>query len=148
MIRPAIAKDEQAITKCAQQAYARYISRIGRKPAPMIADFSAQIAECKVYVSTDEAHNIEGFIVFYAEDQYIHLENVAVFPQKCGRGIGKKLIDFCEQTALKSGLNAVQLCTNEKMTENLSIYSRLGYIEVDRRTEEGFNRVYFEKVLV
>jgi len=33
------------------------------------------------------------------------------------------------------------------MTENLSIYPHLGYIEVDRREEDGFSRVYFEKRL-
>jgi hypothetical protein len=31
------------------------------------------------------------------------------------------------------------------MTENLSFYPRLGYIEVARRAEHGFNRVFFEK---
>jgi hypothetical protein len=34
------------------------------------------------------------------------------------------------------------------MTENLSIYPRLGYVEVARRSEDGFNRVFFEKQLV
>ena len=37
--------------------------------------------------------------------------------------------------------------TNEKMTENLTLYPRLGYCEVARRTEDGFNRVYFQKTL-
>lgn len=35
----------------------------------------------------------------------------------------------------------LHLYTNEKMTENLSIYPKLGYVEVGRRTENGFNRV-------
>ncbi|MEQ9160672.1 MAG: hypothetical protein RLO10_10775 [Roseovarius indicus] len=39
----------------------------------------------------------------------------------------------------------MQLYTNEKMVANLSIYPHLGYAETDRRTEDGFNRVYFEK---
>jgi hypothetical protein len=34
------------------------------------------------------------------------------------------------------------------MTENLKIYPKLGYTVVGRRTEAGFNRVYFEKTLV
>lgn len=33
------------------------------------------------------------------------------------------------------------------MTDNLSIYPRLGYVEVERRLEDGFNRVFFEKRL-
>jgi hypothetical protein len=31
------------------------------------------------------------------------------------------------------------------MAENLSIYPRLGYVEVARRVEDGFNRVFFAK---
>jgi len=31
------------------------------------------------------------------------------------------------------------------MQENLSLYRHLGYIETDRRYEDGFDRVYFEK---
>jgi len=42
---------------------------------------------------------------------------------------------------------AVHLYTNEKMTDNLSIYPRLGYVEVARRHEDGFDRVFFEKRL-
>ena len=49
--------------------------------------------------------------------------------------------------ARQRGLKAVHLYTNEKMTENLSLYPRLGYIEVARRMEDGFSRVYFEKSL-
>ncbi len=33
------------------------------------------------------------------------------------------------------------------MTENLSIYPRLGYVKVGQRTEDGFKRIYFEKAL-
>jgi hypothetical protein len=44
MIRQAEASDEPKIRDCAEQAYARYVPLIGRTPAPMIADFAAQIA--------------------------------------------------------------------------------------------------------
>ena len=42
----------------------------------------------------------------------------------------------------------MRLYTNEKMTANLSIYLRLGYTETGRRIEDGFKRVFFEKLLV
>ena len=100
----------------------------------------------ETYVATDDRNIFHGFIVFYAEDGHIMLENVAVLPRSAGRGVGKKLIGFCEDAARQRGMN-VHLYTNEKMTENLSIYPRLGYVEVGGRTENGFNRVYFEKTL-
>ena len=43
MIRQAEASDECEIRACAEQAYARYVPVIGRKPAPMVADFRARI---------------------------------------------------------------------------------------------------------
>jgi ribosomal protein S18 acetylase RimI-like enzyme len=147
MIRQAEAGDESAIRDCAEQAYARYVPLIGRKPAPMIADFAAQIAAGEVYVATDDEGAFQGFVVFYPEDGHVMLENVAVLPRAAGRGVGKSLIAFCEDAARRHGLSAVHLYTNEKMTDNLSIYPRLGYVEVARRTENGFNRVYFEKSL-
>jgi hypothetical protein len=33
------------------------------------------------------------------------------------------------------------------MVENLSIYEHLGFSEVARRTEDGYRRIYMEKVL-
>ena len=144
MIRQARASDEPEIRDCAEQAYARYVPLMGQKPAPMLADYAAQIAAGETHVATDEHSAFLGFIVFYAEDGHIMLENVAVLPRAAGRGVGKALIGFCEEAARRRGMN-VRLYTNEKMTENLSIYPRLGYVEVGRRTEDGFNRVYFEK---
>ena len=39
-------------------------------------------------------------------------------------------------------------CTaNAAMTENLTLYPRIGYVEVARRSEDGFERVYFTKDL-
>lgn len=147
MIRLAEASDEPEIRDCAEQAYARYVPMIGRKPAPMVADFVTQIAAGTVYVATDEHATFQDFIVFYAQEGHILLENVAVLPSAAGRGVGKALISFCENAARQRGMNAVHLYTNEKMTDNLSIYPRLGYVKVAHRTEDGFKRVYFEKSL-
>jgi len=60
-------------------------------------------------------------------------------------GIGRKLIHYCEKLAAQKGFSLIELYTNEKMTENLEIYPRLGYSEVGRWREDGFNRVFFRK---
>lgn len=146
MIRRANPDDEAQIRDCAEQAYARYVAVIGRKPAPMVADFKAQIAAGQVYVSV-EGEAFHGFIVFFPKGDHILLENVAVLPSATGRGIGKALVGFCEEKARRGDFKAVHLYTNEKMIENLSIYPRLGYVEVARRHEDGFDRVFFEKRL-
>lgn len=147
MIRLAIASDESSIRDCAEQAYARYVPVIGRKPAPMLADYAAQIAAGIVYVATDANGSLLGFIVFYVSAGQLLLENVAVLPSAAGQGVGKSLIAFCEQAGRKLAIDTVQLYTNELMSDNLAIYPKLGYAQVGRRTEDGFKRVYFEKRL-
>lgn len=147
MIRKASATDEAAIRACAQEAYAPYIPLIGRKPAPMTADYPAQIASGNVYMATTATDGLLGFIVFFPDNQSMLLENVAVLKAASGQGIGKSLIQFCEAEALRLGLAAVRLYTNEKMSDNLAIYPRMGYVEVERRAENGFRRVFFEKRL-
>lgn len=146
-IRQADVSDEAAVRACAEDAYKQYVVVIGRKPAPMVADFNALIASGFVYVATDEQSEILGFIVFYAKGDQVLLENVAVKTQATGRGIGKRLVAFCEKKASLLGASSVALYTNEKMTGNLSMYPHLGYQETDRKFEDGFNRIFFEKAL-
>lgn len=147
MLRKATATDEAAIRKCAEAAYGPYIAVIGKAPAPMIADFGAQISNGWVHVAENDSDAIEGFIVFYPRQEHMHLENVAVDPSAAGKGIGKALISLCEREAQRLKLRSIELYTNEKMVANLSIYQHLGFVETGRRMESGFYRVYFEKRL-
>ncbi|MCY4335221.1 MAG: GNAT family N-acetyltransferase [Litoreibacter sp.] len=145
-IRPARASDLDAIRACAEAAYAPYVDRIGRKPAPMIADFGAYISAGQVHVAVSET-GVLGYIIFFMREDAMFLENVAVLPEAHGRGVGRALIAFCEAEARSAGAQRVALYTNAKMVENLALYPRLGYRELDRRCEDGFDRVFFEKQL-
>ncbi|MFW5835082.1 MAG: GNAT family N-acetyltransferase [Pseudomonadota bacterium] len=90
---------------------------------------------------------VDGVVVFFRVDDDLFLENVAVRNAVRGHGVGRRLIAFAEEGVRGLGLRAVRLYTNEKMTANLAFYTRLGYREIDRRTEDGFRRVWFEKRL-
>ena len=146
IIRRAALADLPGIKDCARAAYQVYVARIGREPAPMIADFAAQIAEGIVDVCVVE-NGICGFIIHYQRGDHVHLENVAVSPYCQGHGHGRALIAHVEAAACRAGAAAVELYTNAKMTENLGLYPRLGYVEIDRRNEDGFDRVFFRKPL-
>ncbi len=146
-VRLAGPDDVAAICTCAEEAYEKYVARIGRKPAPMVADFAALVEKEQVHVATSDNGVLLGYIVFYPVDGSMHLENVAVTSASQGLGVGRRLLGLCEQAAREAGCSSVDLYTNEKMTENLTLYPRLGYVETERRTEDGFNRVYFKKHL-
>lgn len=146
-IRQAGSGDESGVRDCAVAAYQPYVAAIGRRPAPMEADFAALIAAGQVHVAADRSGRVLGFIVFYSASDGMLLENVAVAPEAAGQGIGARLIAFCEAEARRIGAAAVRLYTNAKMVENLSIYPHLGYAQTGRVHEDGFDRVYFEKRL-
>ena len=145
-IRKATRFDIQEIETCAVAAYTRYVERIGREPAPMVANFAASIGKGHLYVA-EENDQIVGFVVFYSEQDHVHLENVAVTPRFQNRGIGTRLIGFVEQQAQQDGYTCVELYTNASMTENLELYPRLGFEQFERRVEDGFDRIYFRKTL-
>ena len=72
---------------------------------------------------------------------------MALHPDYQGKGLAVRLMKHVEEHARRRGLCAVELYTNVKMTENLTLYPHLGYQEIDRRTEDGFDRVFFRKNL-
>jgi ribosomal protein S18 acetylase RimI-like enzyme len=145
-IRPARASDVASIRRVVRDAYAPYIPRIGSDPAPMSADYERLVARGAVTVAV-EGDAVLAVLVLVPEPESLLLENVAVAPAAQGRGIGRALVLFAERRARELGLAKVTLYTNARMTENLSFYPALGYVEVDRRCEHGFERVFFEKTL-
>jgi len=145
-IRLAERNDCAAVTACVQAAYAPYIERIGRAPAPMTADYADLIARGTVSVLL-EGGELRGVLVLKQEEALLWIENVAVHPDHHHRGFGRRLLAYAEQRARAAGLLEVRLYTYELMVENISLYRRLGYHEVERRAEAGFRRVFMRKVL-
>ncbi len=145
-IQRARPEDAEPIRRVAIAAYRPYIRRIGREPAPMLADFPALIAAGEVWALAEIA-DIIGYIVMRAKGDSLHIENLAVAPERHGEGHGRALLDFAEAEARRRALPRLDLYTNAMMTENLALYAQLGWRETGRRREDGFDRVYFEKPL-
>ena len=110
----------------------------------MTADYADLIGRGEVWVA-DEAGRVVGVLVLRPGATELLLENVAVVPERQGRGIGRVLIAFAERKARDLGLTEISLYTNERMVENIHLYRKLGYVETDRRVEDGFARVFFRK---
>jgi GNAT superfamily N-acetyltransferase len=146
IIRLADKADCAGVTACVKAAYAPYIERIGRPPAPMRADYAELIARGMVFVLL-EGGELRGVLVLKQEAAMLWIENVAVHPGHHHRGFGRRLLAYAEQRARAANLLEVRLYTHELMVENISLYRRLGYQEVERREEEGFRRVFMRKVL-
>jgi len=145
-IRNAAADDVARIGAIARAAYALYIPRIGREPAPMAADFVAEVAASRVVV-IEAAGSVRGYMIAWPEPDAYFIENIAVHPESQGDGLGRRLIDHAVAEAEKLKLPALRLYTNVLMTENLSMYAHIGFVETHRVVEKGFHRVYMRRSL-
>lgn len=145
-MRPAAPADIPHLVAIADAAYARYVERIGRRPAPMDPDFVALIDRGEVSVR-EAGGAIVGFIVWRAAADHVFIDSVAVDPGTHGQGHGKAMLASVEAAARARGIAELRLYTNARMTENLAMYPRLGWRQTDRRLQDGFDRVFFAKTL-
>jgi ribosomal protein S18 acetylase RimI-like enzyme len=113
-------------------------------PGPVQHDYAPEIAAGQVWLVGRPP--MAAIVLVPAED-YLLVNNIAVHPSAQGQGIGRQLMDFAERQATTAGLGLLTLYTHETMVENIAFYTRLGYRETDRRTDDGFRRVFMEKSL-
>ena len=145
-LRPATASDAAAIAALVKAAYGHYPARIGVVPRPMTDDYAEVIRALRVTVAESGAA-IAGAIVLGVTGEGFLIDNVAVHPSHRGKGLGRLLLEFAEAEARRAGFDSIHLYTHQGMTENIALYSRIGYVEYDRRTEGEFSRVYMRKRL-
>ena len=147
LIREAISSDAEVVKACVVAAFDIYTERIGKPPGPMLLDFSAEIEARHVWLA-ESSGQVVGVLVQYETTQGFYIDTVAVVPHLQGTGIGKALLQFAEQEALRRGYDSIYLCTNAKMTENQIFYPRIGYVEYERKFDGGYDRIFYRKQLV
>jgi ribosomal protein S18 acetylase RimI-like enzyme len=145
-LRPATAADVPRLSELAQAAYGHYVERIGGPPRPMTDDYAEVVRSYQVTVA-ERRGEIIGLIVLGVDDEGFVIENVAVDPAHQGSGVGRALLELAEAEARRAGFDSIYLYTHERMTENLELYSRIGYLEYDRRPLGEASRVYLRKQL-
>jgi N-acetylglutamate synthase-like GNAT family acetyltransferase len=143
-LRRATGDDVDAIQALVTEAFGKYVERIGKPPAPMIADYAELLGESRIWV-LENRDAIIAVLVTQHQGDHLLLESIAVVPGAQGGGHGRRLLERAERDAIEQGLTEVRLCTNEAMTENLVFYPRHGYRETGRGIQDGYRRVFFTK---
>jgi ribosomal protein S18 acetylase RimI-like enzyme len=143
-LRAATGDDLGTVEAIVRSAYAHYVSRIGREPAPMLDDHAQLIRDGRVHVIEHQGE-VQGVLVLIPQEDAMLLDNVAVSPSAQGRGLGRKLLQFAEAASVAAGYRCIRLYTNAAMTENIELYTRIGYCETHRVEEKGLRRVYMMK---
>ena len=145
-LRPATDADVARLRELVEAAYGHYVGRIGGRPRPMTDDYAEVVRDFRVTVA-ESGGEIVGLLVLGVDDEGFAIENVAVDPSHQGSGVGRALLEYAEAEARRAGFDSISLYTHEKMTENLALYSRIGYIEYDRRAVPIGSVVYMRKTL-
>lgn len=149
---PARPEDADAIADCVTAAYEFYIERMGKPPGPMLDDYSDVVARHQVWVvrapdGADGPGPIDGVLVLIPEANEMLLDNIAVRPRAQGTGIGRLLLELADSEAARQGYAALRLYTHVSMTENITLYRRLGWQITGRGTQAGYERVFMHKAV-
>ena len=145
-LRRATADDVQAIGGLIAESFAKYVERIGKPPAPMLADYAGLLDTSRIWL-VERRDAVIAVLVTQHHGDHLLLETIAVAPGAQGGGHGRRLLERAERDASEQGLSEVRLVTNEAMTENLVFYPRHGYRETGRGVQDGYRRVFFTKSL-
>jgi GNAT superfamily N-acetyltransferase len=145
VIRRAEPADRQQVEAIVRAAYELYVERIGKPPGPMLDDYRRLIDQGVVSVLEEAYGSIAALIVLLPQPAHLLLDNVAVRPDRQGRGVGRRLIAFAEAEARRLGYAELRLYTHAMMTENIALYTRLGFRETGRGHEAGYDRVFMVK---
>ncbi|MDP3746434.1 MAG: GNAT family N-acetyltransferase [Phenylobacterium sp.] len=132
-LRVADKADADAIGALTREAYAKWVEVIGREPLPMTVDYSDALRKHRFDLLHVGRH-LAALIETVPERDHLLIVNVAVRPAFRGRGFGVKLLKTADELAASSGLMGTRLYTNKLFTENLRLYSSLGY-QVEREEE-------------
>ncbi len=145
-VRRAEAADVTGIEALVTRAYEPWIERIGIRPLPLEQDYAERIAATDAFVYEEEGE-IAGLLILEAEGDRLVVDNVAIDPSCQGRGLGRRLLAYAEERAREKNVPELRIYTHRKMTENIELYTRLGYVEYERRTVDGRDGVFMAKRL-
>jgi len=142
-IRKALIQDSQGLQECMELAYSSYQSRMnGKRLPPMDVNYADEIKEFPCWVVESEKKIVGGLIMVFDKD-YASVANIAVHPKSQGQGIGSGLLKFAEAVAKDKNYKELTLATHVLLSENISLYLHMGWVE----TQRDDTRVYFKKVI-
>lgn len=144
--RRATAHDVPAIAELVAAAYRDYAPLIGRTPLPMLADYAEAVRDHELWV-LDGPSGLAGVLELEPRQDHLWIENVAIAPDRQGRGLGRRLLQHAETEGRRLGYAETRLLTNERYVDNIAMYMRYGYIETHRTPHLGTDLVHFRKPL-
>jgi ribosomal protein S18 acetylase RimI-like enzyme len=141
VVRLAREADIDDVEQVVAAAFAAFTARTGIVPAPRSLDWPTVVSALAASVAVQE-DRVVGVLVVWPHPDHLLIDTLAVDPAAQGRGIGSALLAHADRLADGRPL---RLYTNAQMDDALTFYRRRGFAETDRRTEDGYDRVWFER---
>jgi len=143
-LRRAVADDAAAVRVLTREAYAKWVTVIGREPLPMRADYDEAVRRHRIDLAFLDG-GLAALIETIDKGDHLVIENVAVAPAFQGRGLGRHLLMHAEQVARELGYAEVRLYTNKMFEANVRLYLAVGY-RIDREDTSSLGiTVYMSK---
>jgi ribosomal protein S18 acetylase RimI-like enzyme len=84
-----------------------------------------------------------GATIYYYKEHYMYIGRVSVLPSPRGKSVGREMIYYLEQQAMKMGYTETRVEVRLSLPNNLRLYERLGYraiqeIEYPERTDSWY----------
>jgi [ribosomal protein S18]-alanine N-acetyltransferase len=101
----------------------------------------------EVYTARDE-DGVAGFLILCMTGAFVgYIQTIAIQPDRRGRGLGSRLIDFAERRILAESPN-VFMCVSSFNHDARRLYERLGYHVVGELTDyivQGHSEILLRK---
>lgn len=108
------------------RAYVRWVGITRVKPRPMTADYYLAFLTNRLD-GLFERDRLVGLIETAQQDEDLLIVNVAVYPDCQGQGFGMRMMKHAERLACGPVVRATRPYASKLMTDNISLYERLGY---------------------
>jgi GNAT superfamily N-acetyltransferase len=145
--RRACPDDAARVRDLTRAAYAKWVALIGREPFPMKVDYDRAVRDHVVDLHEEDGELI-ALVEMIRHGDHLLVENLAVRPDRHGRGLGDALLSHAESVARTFGYAEIRLDTNAAFASNIAFYGRRGFTEFAREPiEEGGELVCMKKVL-
>jgi GNAT superfamily N-acetyltransferase len=92
-----------------------------------MAAIRERLRRCTTFVAMSGGRVPSGFISLKPEKQTMYVDMLAVHPRSQGRGIGSRLLEHAERTALQAGCNEVSLWVDEANRSAQQFYAAKRY---------------------
>ncbi len=109
----------------------------------LTAESLMEKARAEIAYAVEQAGQLVGCIFLRPEADCLYVGKLAVLPSAQGKGIGRRLLDTAEKTALDLGLPALRLETRIELVGNHTTFAAWGFEKTAEKSHPGFTRVTF-----